>query len=87
MNRRREESGEKKKRSTKRTRTRRVVNLSQFRLFDVTRERENNSKTGMVADIVQSTDDDARSDVCSEREKFSRSLDVACSCTDFLYSG
>lgn len=72
----------------RRTRKRRVVNISQFRLFDDVGDSTRRANIRMVQDIGgKGRNQDVDTDGTSDRDKFCRSLDLAYSCTNFLYNG
>lgn len=78
----------KETKKSRRTPKRRVINLSQFRMFDDLGESRSGRKTSMVEDIGgQGTNEDVDTGSTCEREKFCKSLDLAYSCTNFLYNG
>lgn len=69
----------------RRTRRRIVVHLSQFNMFQIPGESGSNQNMDMVENLGDKSEECR--DGGSEREKFCRSLDLACSCTDFLFNG
>lgn len=80
-----------KKRQSRRTRKRRIVDLSQFTMFHANDGSGVQSKTEMVQDVIGRRGERGMVGInqdsgLSEREKFSTSLDLALSCTDFLYN-